>query len=330
VKKYLKYIKNPNLMNDNFSFQLIEEPRKEEKKNRSGLVGDIHAKIISIFSVLNKVLFLFIVFILGYLGIKLGFQSDNQSSGENRIYPSFIHVDDDYAKRIPILSYHHIDKNMDPYQGAEEVVSFEDFKEQIEFLAKEGYKTLTLQEFSDFLKGEKEIPSKSLLITFDDGYESLYQYAYPVLKEHDFTAVAFLITHNISELTRLNLEKELPKIHYIQKVVMKDVFEYGSHTHSLHELDQERQSILLSLEGSKVLKDLTYSRNVLKTLAFSYPYGGYDEHLIDIVKKAGFQLAFTTDPKMANVGDDPFTIGRLSVVSGMPIEDFKELVGYSN
>ncbi|MGO2853715.1 MAG: polysaccharide deacetylase family protein, partial [Tetragenococcus koreensis] len=66
---------------------------------------------------------------------------------------------------------------------------FTDFKAQMDFLEKENYHTLTLQEIKDFYQKGKDLPEKSVLLTFDDAYQSIYKYAYPILQQKNFHAV---------------------------------------------------------------------------------------------------------------------------------------------
>jgi len=91
---------------------------------------------------------------------------------------------------VPILVYH----NLDAQPKGKLVQSAASFDAQMRYLKTEGYHTLTLAEFLDFTRLNRQLPRKSVVLTFDDGYKSFKQYAYPVLKELGFTATLFVYT----------------------------------------------------------------------------------------------------------------------------------------
>ena len=119
--------------------------------------------------------------------------------------------------KVSVLMYHDVFyKNELPKKALNDkgqivddcVVSAENFKEQMRFLKKKGYHTLSLDEFYDFVINGAKIPEKSVLITFDDGRKSNFINAYPILKENGFRAVIFLVTSKIPDKTsEFNPEK---------------------------------------------------------------------------------------------------------------------------
>ncbi|MFA4887556.1 MAG: polysaccharide deacetylase family protein, partial [Candidatus Nanoarchaeia archaeon] len=93
------------------------------------------------------------------------------------------------ARSIPVLAYHGLAK-----QDYKSDVLVENFKKQMFMMKREGYQTITLEEFYEYRLGKRELPEKSFLLTFDDGIKSSYYGADPVLKALDYTAVMFLIS----------------------------------------------------------------------------------------------------------------------------------------
>ena len=71
------------------------------------------------------------------------------------------------------------------------------FEEQLKYLQKHHYKTLTLEEVYNYLQGKEKIPRKSVLITMDDGYMSNYELAFPLLQKYKMNAVVFVIGQNV-------------------------------------------------------------------------------------------------------------------------------------
>ena len=107
-----------------------------------------------------------------------------------------IRVRSEYAECIPILTYHNIvseEIKNKKYKNDQWTGSVEDFKMQMKYLNDNGYKTISMDEFYNWYKGNIELPKKTVAITFDDGYVGLYTHVIPVLKQYDFKATAFII-----------------------------------------------------------------------------------------------------------------------------------------
>jgi len=105
---------------------------------------------------------------------------------------------------MPILMYHHIRDFNDPADkiGTNLSVSPEKFAKQLDLIKSEGYATIT---FNDLDTGN--IPTKPIILTFDDGYENFYQNAYPELKKREMVGTVFVIINNIGKNEYLNQEE---------------------------------------------------------------------------------------------------------------------------
>ena len=97
---------------------------------------------------------------------------------------------------VPILLYHHITE--EPGEGG--AVSVETFNEQMTALVEAGYTAVTFADLDAFVSGDGALPDKPILITFDDGYESNYTHAYPILKEHGLKATIFVIGVSVGKI----------------------------------------------------------------------------------------------------------------------------------
>jgi peptidoglycan/xylan/chitin deacetylase (PgdA/CDA1 family) len=97
------------------------------------------------------------------------------------------------ANSIPVLMYHHVSSSAGPL-----TISPENFESQIRWLARNGYVTLTADEFARFLHGFP-MPRKSVLLTFDDGYLDNYVHAHPILLRYVMNAVMFLVTGRVHD-----------------------------------------------------------------------------------------------------------------------------------
>ena len=85
--------------------------------------------------------------------------------------------------KIAVLCYHNIGTKEEKgrFKGEQEwTIEVDNFEEQLQMLKKHKYKTLTLKEFYDWKQGKIKLPYKSVLITFDDGFFSNYNYSFPL------------------------------------------------------------------------------------------------------------------------------------------------------
>jgi peptidoglycan/xylan/chitin deacetylase (PgdA/CDA1 family) len=169
------------------------------------------------------------------------------------------------------------------------------------------------------------LPEKSIVITFDDGIISTREYAYPILKKHGFVAEQFIITGRIQvsppkfDWTGLQFlsQKDMDN--------MTDVFNYGSHTHALHNFI-EGVSDLTSKSDSVVYSDLQKSKQILGTNHFAYPFGKYDSATLHTLKSLGFTMAVTTENGKINLGEDKLQLQRINIVPGMTLTNFAKAV----
>jgi len=186
----------------------------------------------------------------------------------------------------------------------------------MDYLFANGYRTITLNDLYLFLTGQKELPRKTVVLTFDDGYKSNYTYAYPVMKQYHFLAVQFPLTNCIAKTTCW-----VPRMTWEEMEDAGDVFEFHSHSHNLHYYIGEKQA-MLAVAPEKVFDDLLLSRELLDCFAFSYPFGAYNDEIIRMLQETGYKMAFNIRPGYVYPGDDPFQLKRLGVYPETTVEDF--------
>ncbi|MED4600607.1 polysaccharide deacetylase family protein [Paenibacillus validus] len=245
--------------------------------------------------------------------------------------PGFVHSGGSsvyYTDKVAVLAYHHIDDD----QRGDVTITSKRFREQLRDLRNRGYHFITLREFRSFMKGGS-IPPNSVLVTFDDGYESFYTKAFPILKEMRVPAVNFVITEDLDHPDRTlipTLSRE-----QIRRMIseMKEI-EVECHSDSLHGRTPDGGPLLTTklplAEGGfesdeqferRIVSDTRRSLDKLSTLndgpidAYAYPFGAYNLRSIELLRQAGIQYAFTTQSGMAERGNDPFQIPRINAGS---------------
>ncbi len=215
---------------------------------------------------------------------------------------------------VPVLMYHHIlpqEEIKGLFQDNNAVISLEQFQSDIQLLKATGYETISLRQLNDFVRNGAEIPAKSVVITFDDGYLSNKFYAMPVLQEAGYTAVIFALTGWMEEHPQTFRADALQYLSWPEIKEMRNVFQFASHTDNLHSLSWNGKGAMTTASKEDAATDLHRSVHKLQgTVYFSYPYGHYNEKTRDVLIKQGIELAFTVNPESVCAGDDPFALGR--------------------
>ena len=239
---------------------------------------------------------------------------------------------------VPVLMYHHVS----PAVGSI-TTSPENFESQIAGLARRGYRSLTANEFADFLAG-KPTPPNSVLITFDDGYLDNWVYAHPVLQKYSMHAVLFVITGSIgtgpvrphagqTDLTLPSVPCHLQskamvaagnpdpvmlrwsEVHAMQQA---GTFEFHSHTHTHNRWDLTNDTREVCLQNLK--QDLMDSREMLQRQLgsvsehFCWPQGYFADDYVALAQATGFKYLYTTVAHGQNlVQTSPAHIYRVAV-----------------
>lgn len=203
--------------------------------------------------------------------------------------------------KIPVICYHSINK--DPSGKSPIIISPEKFRQHLQTIKDNGYTTLTMAQFNDYIFGDKPIPEKSVLLTFDDGYMDNYTNAFPILKEFNMNATIFVISSY--------LDGDI----YMSPSNIKEMSDYGidieSHTVShlrLSELSYEQQ--FNELKNSKQTIEKITGKPVI---SIAYPEGKYNEDTTKAVLETGYAMGFTIDRGYVGIGDDSTLLSRLCV-----------------
>ncbi|EMY8533948.1 polysaccharide deacetylase family protein [Bacillus paranthracis] len=233
-------------------------------------------------------------------------------------------------EKVPVLLYHHLLKgtekeNSEAFKNKKTVLSVEQFEKQIKYLADNNYRTITAKELEEFIKNKKNLPEKSVLITFDDASKSSYTYAYPILKKYKMHAISFVVTSRISNQEEKFDPNKIQALSKSEMDKMEDVFEFGSHTDSLHKFEKG-EAVVLNKDNVEIKNDVLKSKGVLKTDYFSYPFGKYNETVVKALKDAKFQMAFVNSPGYAAKESNILKVNRFAIKPDLDIKTFSEIV----
>jgi peptidoglycan/xylan/chitin deacetylase (PgdA/CDA1 family) len=185
---------------------------------------------------------------------------------------------------LPTLTYHHIQTEAAAKADKQTslTVYTDVFTKQMQYLADRGYTPVTSTQIINFFDHQIPLPPKPVFLTFDDGYVDFFTDAYPVLRQHHFSAIMFLPTglvNNPDYLTWNQIEQ------------MTSLVIFANHTWSHHSMSANLTTI--TKEISTADTQLTdHSLNSPKT--FAYPYGAFSSPATTFLAQHGYSLAFTT------------------------------------
>lgn len=186
------------------------------------------------------------------------------------------------------------------------------FASHLKMLKRFGWTTLTARE----LINPDHVPAKSVVITFDDGYQDNYDQAFPLLKEFGMKATWFVVTRDIGSRAgwpdsspfqrRMLNASQLLEMH-------ASGMEIASHTcsHADLSVSSEDQARFEIERSKKELEDLLGE----PVFSFAYPFGRFTDKTVCSVEQAGYSLAFITNPGWIGTDWQPFRIRRVAVFS---------------
>jgi len=232
------------------------------------------------------------------------------------------------AKEVPVLMYHYITpkaNNKEP--GNNSVINLEAFEENMEYLHDEGYYTASLEELEKYVLGEISLPEKSIVITFDDGYQNNYIYAYPILKKYGFHATIFMVGSKIMEQTTPFDPNKKSYLSRAEIEASQDVIEYHSHTFDLHQKGFPKcgESKSLAFNTTLLQKDIqSIKATGIDSPYLAYPYGEVSRQMMYYLRENGYRMGFTVLQDFVEPGDPLMKLPRLTVTSKTNLPELLE------
>jgi glycosyltransferase involved in cell wall biosynthesis/peptidoglycan/xylan/chitin deacetylase (PgdA/CDA1 family) len=201
------------------------------------------------------------------------------------------------------------------------------FQKQIDYLRENGYQIISVEDVISYINGQKELSSGSVCLTFDDGYYDNFGSLFPLLRKYEVPAAIFLVANymvpNSSKEIDLKVGERFLSWGEIKEMAGSgmNIGSHGYHHRDLTTLHPERA--FLEILRSKRLIEENISG---KVRYFSYPYGRYNDTTRDLVKRAGFDAAFTTTPGSIKPGDDPYALKRTLIAPSDSLFDFRKKI----
>jgi peptidoglycan/xylan/chitin deacetylase (PgdA/CDA1 family) len=188
---------------------------------------------------------------------------------------------------MPILVYHHVV----PGSGSGSEVAHmlfvtpEVFDQQLKYLRDNGYQSVSFDDLADCLETGMPLPPRPVILSFDDGWENQFTYAFPLLQKYQFTATFYVVTNYLDHQNFMTVQQ--------LKTMMAAGMTIGGHSRS--------HPALTGLDTAHRWDEIAASKNWLQERlgvtidTFAYPYGSYSSGVAALVKAAGYRTARTVD-----------------------------------
>lgn len=214
--------------------------------------------------------------------------------------------------RVTVLGYHDFSKTK---KATEMLLPTDKFRKQMQAIRDLGLNVISMEEFAAWKRGENTITDKSVLITIDDGWKSVYTDAYPILREFGYPFTVFLYTNYVdggaSALTTAMI-----------KEMQQNGCTIGSHSVSHPypaEVKAERAKGPETF-ASYLRKEMDGSRKILeskfgkKITTYAYPGGFHTGEMLPVATESGYELLFTVLPGKTTSSTSNFTIPRYIIL----------------
>lgn len=234
--------------------------------------------------------------------------------------------------QIVALMYHHFSEQ--PQDLNSVTVHPDNFREQLRALKESGYVSIRQQDLLQYLNGDSDalLPEKSVVITVDDGYESNYALAYPILLEEQMYASIYVVAAGISQPAPF-----APMMAWEQarEMFYSGYIDIQSHTYNSHfyaDIGNGRQGaatvsrlmidgVLETAEqyGSRIAADIHAAAQLIEAeignrmVALTYPYGRHSKRLIESARENGHQLMYTVLPGTITKSSNKAQLPRINV-----------------
>jgi len=245
----------------------------------------------------------------------------SRSEPKDRLIPIIKRIDDIIATdfKVTIFMYHRfVDFPKNPYE-----ISINQFEDEMRYLYENGYKTITLGQYIDAVYSQdlSSLPDKPVILTVDDGYNSFFTRAYPILKKYGFTATLFIYTNFIGNGGSSLSWSEL-------KELVSEGMEIGSHSISHPNIASPKRMKYSTSYDAFLNHELGDSKKIIeKNLGiivrlFAWPYGSYNETALKKAVELGYEGIITVKPGSMNLNSDILHIRRYGVYPSTGLELF--------
>ncbi len=234
-----------------------------------------------------------------------------------------------FGMKLPVLMYHHVGP-VRPDTDSGLTVSPARFQAHLGWLARHGYVGIRPSDWLAWLRSAKALPEKPVLLTFDDAYADIAEYALPVLERHGFGAAVFVITGRVGGTISWPHRKGVFRLMSAEQIREWGArgIEFGAHSRTHPDLT--------TLGPAQLMEEVAESQHDLEVIlqspvrSFAYPYGSHNPAVGECARSV-YDLTFSTEEGVNNLGTDSHILRRTGVLPGEFMIDFASRLrwGYS-
>ncbi len=222
----------------------------------------------------------------------------------------FVEIKENY--KLPVLGFHHVGEA--PAHLSESAkqwyIKTDIFLRMLDFVISEGYEAITADDLDEYLDSGR-MPKKSIMLTFDDGAIDFYTTVFPIIKERKIPVTLFIMT-GVGGDNFVNKEQVI-EMHDSGFVDIQSHTKYHAYLTRIN--GEERRE---ELAGSK-----SYIEELLdkESVAIAYPFGLFDDSVVEEVQEVGYKLGFTIVSGNEQVRDDRYRLNRKLVTENTNLAD---------
>lgn len=224
------------------------------------------------------------------------------------------------VQAVPILCYHRVGAGVSKMN-----VAPARFEAQLDWLAANGYRVVRLADVAAFLAGKQALPQRAVVITFDDGYESVYRNAYPLLKKHGMPATLFVYTDFIGARDALSWAQ-------MDEMLRSGLIDIQSHSKSHRNLTERgvdesdgayRARLEAELRQPKAVIERALANYAVQVRHLAFPYGDASEPVLELMPRLGYELGVTVTPGGNPFYAAPLLLKRVMIFGDHDLDEFK-------
>ncbi|WP_160045216.1 MULTISPECIES: polysaccharide deacetylase family protein [Paenibacillus] len=252
-----------------------------------------------------------------------------------------------YRNHVIVLMYHHLEEK----PSAKSRITPQLLDDQIAAMIRNGFRIISMDEYLDFMLDDKPVPENAVLLTFDDGYASFYDLAFPVLRKYGVTATDFIMAGTIDNPRHPGIKKMTWDQMRELKASGMSFYNHTFDSHKYAEIDKEGHArpmlvakMYLRKEGrmetteeydKRIKEDIRKAEECLRKElgntrgVLAFPYGRYNNALLKAAKEAGIEVFLTIDQGINGKADRigyRINAGNQSMTPDKLIKKMKEAI----
>jgi len=219
---------------------------------------------------------------------------------------------------LPIIMYHQISQK--PSRLGTYIISPDEFESDLKLYKEQGFTAVTVSDLIKYATKKAILPQKPIMLTFDDGNESDFIYALPLLKKYGMKAIFSVVGKFVDDYSKpdiiRNIDYAMLSWDEIKEMYESGLADFQNHSYNMHNHSSRNGALPRRFEGeeeySKAIKNDLGRLNAefrermgKEPEAFTAPFGCFNDRVKEAVRKAGFPVIFTSYQKMNILTGDP-------------------------